>query len=139
MWARHMRHVREERARAIEAAEVAEAAARATDASESAAARASMPTLSDTEVSAAATALGVDVATYRLLRDLESREISPEDYDLLGRLDEPVRPATLRPEQLKRFPSEPYAVKPSRQFGVDFWRLPLPVDVEEASTDHGSD
>lgn len=35
-----------------------------------------------------AAALGVDEATARLLRELQYREVRPEDYDLLGRLDE---------------------------------------------------
>merc|ERR1711972_1131419 len=57
-----------------------------------------------------AAALGLDLATFRLLRELERRDINPEDYELLGRLDEPIKPATLRPEQLQRFPTETYAV-----------------------------
>jgi len=128
IWADCLRQAREEAAAAARAAEAAEWAAHAS---------ATMAPDSDSEL-AAATALGVDVATYRLLIELERREISPEDYDLLGRLDEPVRPTTLRPEQLKRFPSEAYVAESLGQFGVDFWRLPLSTDIDEVSTDHGS-
>jgi hypothetical protein len=35
-------------------------------------------------------ALGVDAATARLLQELQWRDVLPEDYELLGRLDEPV-------------------------------------------------
>jgi hypothetical protein len=85
--------------------------------------------------------LGVDVATYRLLLQLEQRDIRPEDYDLLGRLDDAVRPATLSLEEVQRFPIETYlsASAPAKaleglasasnaicDFAVDFWRLPLP-------------
>jgi hypothetical protein len=52
--------------------------------------------------------LGVDAATYRLLRQLERREIAPEDYELLGRLDEGVKPKTLGREHLQRFTTRIY-------------------------------
>lgn len=77
--------------------------------------------------------LGLDVATYRLLKMLEERDILPEDYDLLGRLDETVKPKTLSKEDLNRFETKTY-VAPSMastislpEFGMDFWRLPSPV------------
>merc|ERR1711943_111348 len=54
--------------------------------------------------------LGLDIATYRMLRQLEEREILPEDYDLLGRLDEAVKPATLSLEELYRFPTKVHSI-----------------------------
>lgn len=42
------------------------------------------------EVAIDAAALGVDAATARLLRELQYREVNPEDYELLGRLDETI-------------------------------------------------
>jgi len=72
-----------------------------------------------------------------MLRQLEDREILPEDYELLGRLDEQLKPRTLNLDDLARFETRTY-VAPSRPsvealgassapFGMDFWRLPLPV------------
>jgi hypothetical protein len=95
-----------------------------------------------------AAGLGLDVETYRMLKQLEEREITPEDYELLGRLDEPTAPKTLQPQQLRRFPTEVYncASSPASSpapvrgadeppclalFGVDFWRLPLSLRTEE--------
>lgn len=89
-----------------------------------------------------AAALGLDVETYRMLKQLEEREISPQDYELLGRLDESVVPKTLQPQQLHRFPTERYCCSSvtSEQndgetsnfafFGVDFWRLPVTSQAE---------
>jgi hypothetical protein len=85
----------------------------------------------------AAAQLGLDVATYRMLRELEQREILPEDYDLLGRLDDSLKPRTLNPDDLLRFETRTYAA-PSRssaevlntslaEFSINFWRLPLPT------------
>lgn len=106
---------------------------------------------------ASAASLGIDIATYRLLRQLEEREIVPEDYELLGSLHASVRSATLTREDLKSFPTEMYCSAQgegdqncTNRFGVDFWRLPtLPLDVEEgqqsehrevdATTLHGPD
>ena len=54
-----------------------------------------------------AEALGVDAATARLLRELQFREVSPEDYELLGRLDEQVEKPKSRlcsTAQVERFP-----------------------------------
>lgn len=53
--------------------------------------------------------LGLDEATYRLLKELEAREITPEDYGLLSQLDESVKPPTLSSEELSRFPIEIYS------------------------------
>merc|ERR1719253_1124821 len=75
--------------------------------------------------------LGLDVATYRLMRQLQAREIVPEDYELLGRLDEAVKPKTLSPEDVSSFPTKTYGVPiacpndASVEFGVDYWRVPL--------------
>lgn len=83
-----------------------------------------------------ATALGLDVATYRMLRQLEQRDIVPEDYELLGRLDEAVKPTTLQLEDILRFETRKYlapvpACNASLEFGFDFWRLPLPLLPED--------
>lgn len=86
--------------------------------------------------------LGLDVATFRLLRELEQREILPEDYDLLGRLDEAVKPKTLCDEDLARFATKKYVapVLTSKasfvDFGLDYWRLPLPT-LEESAEENG--
>merc|ERR1711879_475645 len=85
----------------------------------------------------------MDEATYRLLRDLEGRAIQPEDYDLLGRLDESVKPTTLDSEHLRIFPLETYQKLPlctkeanhlQVEFGVDFWRLPLLDNLSEGTS-----
>jgi len=92
------------------------------------------------DAEAAAAALGLDVATYRLLRQLEEREIVPEDYELLGSLDAATKPATLNREDLQRFPTERYEARSVNTeaeqektvaFGVDFWRLPISLDVAD--------
>merc|ERR1712113_1016109 len=49
--------------------------------------------------------LGLDDATYRMLCELQNRDIRPEDYDLLSRLDESVKPKTLDVNQLQHFPT----------------------------------
>mmetsp|Transcript_1781 Transcript_1781/g.4539 ORF Transcript_1781/g.4539 Transcript_1781/m.4539 type:complete len:579 (-) Transcript_1781:82-1818(-) len=93
---------------------------------------------------ASAASLGLDLDTYLMLRELEERDITPEDYDLLGRLDESTKPTTLCREQLCRFPTEVYDAAAYEQalaetygaFGVDYWRLPLSTEVSESS---GSD
>jgi hypothetical protein len=92
--------------------------------------------------------LGLDLSTYRMLKQLEEREIVPEDYELLGRLDEQVKPATLTLEELQRFPTKVHTASCNAtcnhtlaSFGIDFWRLPLksiPLkrdDMVEPSTD----
>jgi len=91
----------------------------------------------DEEVLAAE--LGLDIATYRMLRQLEEREIVPEDYELLGRLDEVVKPATLTNEDLLRFDTRIYTLPVSScpdvslmQYGVDYWRLPLPMELDDS-------
>lgn len=82
--------------------------------------------------------LGLDLATYRMLRQLEQRDILPEDYDLLGRLDEAVKPKTLDVDDLNRFEIKTYAppmLLPNEpcllDHCIDYWRLPLPVLVDE--------
>jgi len=57
----------------------------------------------------AAAQLGLDEATYRLLRALEDREITPDDYELLGRLDEHVKPVALDMTQILHFPTVIYS------------------------------
>jgi len=89
--------------------------------------------------------LGLDEQTFRQLRALERREIRPEDYDLLGHLDESIKPSTLSGKHLKLFPTESYrAATLTMQYsspdtadiGVDFWHLPLPPleDATQVST-----
>jgi len=86
--------------------------------------------------------LGLDESTCRLLRDLENREITPEDYDLLTILDVHNDHATLNSTQLSCFPvgiykpTSPKVLQVPREghtaqfeFGIDFWRLPL-IDSE---------
>lgn len=93
----------------------------------------------------AASQLGLDVETYLMLRQLEQRDINPEDYELLGRLDERQRPKTLQEQDLARFevsiysgpsPSPPELKSTicttSTYFGPDFWRLPMLELVDEA-------
>lgn len=82
--------------------------------------------------------LGLDVATYRMLKQLEQRDIMPEDYDLLGRLDDAVKPQTLSPGELERFPIHVHCTvastssdEKSTEVGFDFWRLPLPALLPE--------
>jgi len=58
--------------------------------------------------SAMAAQLGLDDETYRQLKSLEGREIRPEDYDLLGRLDENLKRETLEGKCLHVFPTEVY-------------------------------
>jgi hypothetical protein len=43
--------------------------------------------------------------TYQQIFELQTRELSPEDYELLSRLDEKVEKKTLRKEQVETFPS----------------------------------
>jgi len=54
----------------------------------------------------AAASMGVDVSTYNMLMDMQHRDITPEDYDMLTRLDSSVQPKTLSPRVLdKRAPT----------------------------------
>lgn len=53
-----------------------------------------------------ATALGMDDATYRLLMDLQFRDITPEDYQTLTVLDETVKPKALENCKLDLFPTQ---------------------------------
>jgi len=83
--------------------------------------------------------LGLDVATYRLMRQLQGREIVPEDYELLGRLDETVKSKTLSTEDLNSFAIKTYVAPVASsniasvpvEFSVDYWRLPLLMSVLE--------
>ena len=45
--------------------------------------------------------MGVDVATYDMLMDLQHRDITPEDYDTLRTLDLSVKPKTLSIDELE--------------------------------------
>lgn len=87
--------------------------------------------------------LGLDEATYRLLCALEEREITPEDYELLSRLDDTKKVPTLDCQELSRFPVEKYCPAHRDQrdglacLGADFWRLPLPP-IHEAMEDEAT-
>jgi len=96
-----------------------------------------------------AAGIGLDLATYRMLRQLEQRDIRPEDYELLGRLDETVKCATLSPEELLHFPTQTHCISADvvcdmitdkkcmdmsiseAAFGMDFWKLSLPQFEDE--------
>lgn len=52
--------------------------------------------------------LGLDEETYRMLKALETRDIRPEDYDLLGTLDENLQKKTLDVKRLRLFPTETF-------------------------------
>jgi len=49
---------------------------------------------------AAAASAGMDLTTYNLLMELQQRDITPEDYDMLRRLDSSVQPKTLSRQRL---------------------------------------
>jgi len=94
---------------------------------------------------AMAAQLGLDVATYRMLRQLEERDIMPEDYELLGRLDDSVKATTLSSSDLARFeirmytPSSNSCLKGnSLEYGLDYWRLPLPVSPDDEHGDNST-
>lgn len=70
------------------------------------------PTYLSIEREAAAVSAGVDLFTYNLMMDLQHREITPEDYDTLRRLDSSIAPKTLTPATLN-------AISPA-------WRIPNP-------------
>jgi len=53
------------------------------------------PVVFSLEREAAAVSAGVDLSTYNLLMDLQHRDITPEDYETLRRLDSSVQPKTL--------------------------------------------
>ena len=53
------------------------------------------PVVLSREREAAAVSAGVDISTYNMLMDLQFRDILPEDYDTLRRLDNSVTPRTL--------------------------------------------
>lgn len=56
-------------------------------------------------IASAAEAVGVDSGTYAQLWSLQLRDIEPEDYDVLQRLQASVPPRTLREEHLSAFPT----------------------------------
>ena len=68
------------------------------------------PTFLAVEREAAAAAMNVDVGTFATLMDLQHRDITPEDYDTLRRLDSAVQPKTLSLDKID-------AMAPS-------WRVP---------------
>eukprot|EP00965_Chrysotila_dentata_P092696 3059737-Pleurochrysis_carterae.AAC.1 len=51
---------------------------------------------------AAAANMGVDVRTYNMLMDLQHRDITPEDYETLRRLDSSIKPKTLSRSALEK-------------------------------------
>lgn len=74
-------------------------------------------------LSAAAEEMGVDVATYAQLWELQHREIGPEDYSALQALQAGVKPRTLREADLHAFATA--RVGPSGQLvGAEPLRLP---------------
>jgi len=78
------------------------------------------PTYLSIEREAAAAAANVDILTYNLMMDLQTREITPEDYDTLRRLDSSVAPRTLAISELdKHAPS---------------WQVPASVNAPLASS-----
>mmetsp|Transcript_24563 Transcript_24563/g.62659 ORF Transcript_24563/g.62659 Transcript_24563/m.62659 type:complete len:237 (+) Transcript_24563:389-1099(+) len=60
------------------------------------------PTVRSLEREAAAVSAGIDLLTYNALMDLQHRDITPEDYDTLRRLDTAVTPKTLSPQRLEQ-------------------------------------
>jgi len=58
------------------------------------------PTFVAVEREAAAVRSGLDLSTFNMLMDLQHRDITPEDYDTLRRLDLAVQPRTLTLDQL---------------------------------------
>lgn len=84
--------------------------------------------------------LGIDEATYRMLKALENRDIRPEDYELLGELDKNIKPKTLDAKRLRIFPTEVYQGPqnatvceplPACDFGFWYWRREDEDDEEE--------
>merc|ERR1712232_920559 len=84
--------------------------------------------------------LGMDEATYKMLKSLETRDIRPEDYDLLGELDKNIKPKTLDAKRLKIFPTEIYQGTPNAaiskplppgDFGFWYWRRDDEIDEED--------
>jgi len=136
----------EQAAMAAASAAAAEAAAAAAAARAAEAARlpkwlAEAAQREEEDEEAAAAELGLDVDTYLMLRELEERDITPEDYELLGRLDESTKPTTLCREQLQRFPTEIYdaaaceraLAEIASEFGAGYWRLPVGGEIYDAA------
>jgi len=124
-----------------EAAALAREEAKAQEAAMAAAAEAASLAFFNGDEEELAAALGVDIETFQLLLELEEREIEPEDYEVLGRLDETVKPSTLCPEQLQRFPIEIFGgdagdplakgVAEGVVAAFDFWRVPLELMADQ--------
>ena len=53
------------------------------------------------EREAAAVSAGLDIFTYNMIMDLQHRDITPEDYETLRRLDSSVQPKTISLEKLE--------------------------------------
>jgi len=53
------------------------------------------------EREAAAATVGVDTGTYNLLMDMQHRDITPDDYEMLRNLDTSIKPKTLSPRTLE--------------------------------------
>jgi len=68
----------------------------------------STPSLSRERSDELATALGVDLPTYRALMQLQRCDITPEDFSLLGSLDESLEPSKLDGAVLRLFPTETF-------------------------------
>lgn len=54
-------------------------------------------------ISAAADEMGVDAETFARLYDMQHRDIGPEDYETLQRLEATVKPKTLQARDVERF------------------------------------
>eukprot|EP00315_Gephyrocapsa_oceanica_P040371 CAMPEP_0185472150 /NCGR_PEP_ID=MMETSP1366-20130426/668_1 /TAXON_ID=38817 /ORGANISM="Gephyrocapsa oceanica, Strain RCC1303" /LENGTH=201 /DNA_ID=CAMNT_0028078947 /DNA_START=45 /DNA_END=647 /DNA_ORIENTATION=+ len=81
------------------------------------------------EQEAEAASMGVDFATYMTLIDLQSRDITPEDYDALRNLDSQVKPRTLSRDLL-----EAHA---PRWRVPRYWRVLRATDEKVAGVDAG--
>ena len=59
------------------------------------------------------TAVGVDKATYRLILDLQYREITPNDYQVISELDNTVEKKALNKKKLVLFPTATVRIHPT--------------------------
>jgi len=59
------------------------------------------PVMLTHEREAAAVSAGLDIFTYNMIMDLQHRDITPEDYETLRRLDSSVQPKTISLEKLE--------------------------------------
>jgi len=64
------------------------------------------PLLSGERSAELAAALGMDLLTYRALMQLQQRDITPEDFSILGALDESQKPSKLDVAVLHLFPTD---------------------------------